>query len=92
MTCLGLRPEYFLPVSEVGDPDEVTFPFVVHREEYLGSERLLYGDIGETKAVARFPVTSPIVVEFGQLQGFSVARRQLKVFDPGTGLRRGVPE
>src|SRR5215203_6208597 len=55
---LGFRPEYLLPVSDVGDANAVTFPFVVHREEYLGSERLLYGDIGETKTVARFPVTS----------------------------------
>jgi multiple sugar transport system ATP-binding protein len=87
---LGFRPEYFVPVSDVGDSHAVTFPFVVHREEYLGSERLLYGEIGETKAVARFPVTSPITAEVGQTRDFAVARRNLKVFDASTGLRRGA--
>ena len=60
---LGFRPEHFWPA---GDPmlsqrqRSITFPFHIHREEYLGSEHLFYGEIGETKAVARFPVTQAI--------------------------------
>ena len=52
---LGFRPEHFIPWQpEMGD-DWVRFPYHVHRTEYLGAERLLYGEIGEAKAVARFP-------------------------------------
>jgi multiple sugar transport system ATP-binding protein len=86
---LGFRPEHFVPVDGVGNVDRATttFPFTVHREEYLGSERLLYGEIEETKAVARFPVTSPVAAEFGRTREFAVAREHLKVFDAGSGLR-----
>jgi len=88
---LGFRPEHLVPAVEAGSGagDAVRFPFTVQREEYLGSERLLYGEIGETKAVARFPVTSPIVAEWGRAHEFAVSRSHLKVFDAQTGLRTG---
>jgi multiple sugar transport system ATP-binding protein len=86
---LGFRPEHFVPLAEVtgGVDDAVAFAFVPRREEYLGSERLLYGEIGETKAVARFPAASPIVAEPGRTLDFAVDRRRLKEFDAQSGLR-----
>jgi hypothetical protein len=88
---LGFRPEHFCPA---GDPllsgsggGAATFPFRIHREEYLGSEHLFYGEIGETKAVARFPVTQMIEAVPGQTYEFGVARQHIKRFDPATGLR-----
>jgi ABC-type sugar transport system ATPase subunit len=88
---LGFRPEHLVPAAgvETGADDAVRFPFTVHREEYLGSERLLYGEIGEAKAVARFPATSAVVAQPGRAHEFAVARAHLKVFDAQTGLRAG---
>jgi len=88
---LGFRPEHFVPVAEVGPGAEremVAFPFHVHREEYLGVERLLYGEIGETKAVARFPAAAPTDAPAGGTYDFAVHRQDLKLFDPESGLRR----
>ncbi|MDQ3642824.1 MAG: hypothetical protein M3450_15485, partial [Actinomycetota bacterium] len=59
-----------------------------HRLEYLGAERLLYGEVGEAKVVARFPVTVPIPVELGATAEFAVPLRHLKRFDAETGRRR----
>jgi multiple sugar transport system ATP-binding protein len=84
---LGFRPEHFVPwQSEMGD-GWVRFPFHVHRTEYLGAERLFYGEIGEAKAVARFPATAEIAVGDGETREFAVRRRDLKRFHPETGLR-----
>ena len=41
------------------------FPIHVHRSEYLGAERLLYGEVGEAKAVARFPANAGITPRSG---------------------------
>jgi multiple sugar transport system ATP-binding protein len=87
----GFRPEHFAPLNGAVSGDQaVTFPFVVHREEYLGSERLLYGEIGEGKAVARFPATVPIEVRVGAPVEYAVERRLLKLFDPQSGRRTRV--
>jgi multiple sugar transport system ATP-binding protein len=84
---LGFRPEHFVPWSpEMGD-DWVRFPFHVHRDEYLGAERLLYGEIGEAKAVARFPANAGITTEIGSTTDYAVRRGDLKRFNPETGLR-----
>jgi multiple sugar transport system ATP-binding protein len=86
---LGFRPEHFFKL-EPGTPTAnlMTFPFHIHREEYLGAERLFYGEIGEAKAVARFPVTAVVNVELGASHEFAVHAHNLKRFDPSTGLRR----
>ena len=84
---LGFRPEHFIPWEpEMGD-DWVRFPYHVHRTEYLGAERLLYGQVGEAKAVARFPANSAIDTEIGSTTEFAVRRTDLKRFHPETGLR-----
>ena len=86
---LGFRPEHFVPANDVSGAGGtgITFPFKVHREEYLGSEHLLYGDIGPTKAVARFPSTVMVPAELGQTYEYAVAGQHLKRFDPTSGMR-----
>ena len=85
---VGFRPEHLVPANgrDAATP-AMTFPFAVHREEYLGSEHLLYGDIGAAKAVARFPITVPVTARPGETYDFVVAEPMLKRFDLGTGLR-----
>jgi multiple sugar transport system ATP-binding protein len=84
---LGFRPEHFVPWQpEMGD-DWARFPFHVHREEYLGAERLLYGEIGAAKAVARFPANAAIDGDIGATSEFAVRRADLKRFHPETGFR-----
>jgi multiple sugar transport system ATP-binding protein len=92
---LGFRPEHFFPFPADGHAhdDLARFPFHVHRVEYLGAERLLYGEVGEARAVARFPATVELPVTAGDTSDFAVPRRDLKRFDAATGLRipAGIP-
>jgi multiple sugar transport system ATP-binding protein len=85
---LGFRPEHFEPWRpEMGDA-WVRFPFHVHRVEYLGAERLLYGEVGQARAVARFPANAEgISHEAGRTSDFAVRRRDLKRFHSETGVR-----
>jgi multiple sugar transport system ATP-binding protein len=84
---LGFRPEHFFRRNGHSDDGMVTFPFHVHREEYLGAERLYYGEIGTTNVVARFPVTDATSAPPGGTYDFATYRRHLRVFDATTGLR-----
>ncbi|MGI8642705.1 MAG: ABC transporter ATP-binding protein, partial [Thermomicrobiales bacterium] len=88
---LGFRPEQLAPrealVSETSDDGLMPFSFHVHREEYLGSERLVYGEIEGGKAVARFPTTVSVDAHPGQTYDYAVRRPDLKLFDQGSGLR-----
>jgi multiple sugar transport system ATP-binding protein len=81
----GFRPEHFVPSD--GTSAGETFQFHVHREEYLGSEHLLYGEIGEAKAVARFASTAQIDARPGGTYTFGVAPAHLKYFDAASGAR-----
>jgi multiple sugar transport system ATP-binding protein len=88
---LGFRPEHFIPWQpEMGD-NWVRFPYHVHRTEYLGAERLLYGEVGQAKAVARFPANSDIHTEIGSTTDYAVRRHDLKHFNIETGLRLDRP-
>jgi multiple sugar transport system ATP-binding protein len=86
---LGFRPEHFVPKADLstGGDSVITFPFHVHRDEYLGAERLLYGEIGNGKAVARFASNSHLSIRPGQTEEFAVERQNLKRFDATTGAR-----
>jgi multiple sugar transport system ATP-binding protein len=85
---IGFRPEHFFPADHAGSADDlVTFPFVPLREEYLGAERLVYGDIGGSRVIARFPSTTHLAIESGQPIDFAIRRPHVKRFDPETGLR-----
>jgi multiple sugar transport system ATP-binding protein len=86
-TLFGFRPEHFAPATPAMGDAVVRFPFDIHRMEYLGAERLLYGEIGDARAVARFPSTSHATTEVGRTVEFAVHRRDLKAFDAATGQR-----
>lgn len=84
----GFRPEHFVPASW-SDAATATdrFSFVPHREEYLGAERLVYGEVGPTKVVARFPATVALDLPAGHEVEFAVADRHMRYFDAESGVR-----
>jgi multiple sugar transport system ATP-binding protein len=88
---LGFRPEAFTPGP--GESSSTLTYLVQHpREEYLGSEKLIYGEVDGTRVVARMPVTVDIPVADGTgAIPFSVKRADLRIFDADSGARkRGV--
>jgi multiple sugar transport system ATP-binding protein len=91
---LGFRPEHFMPREVLGGGDKLTrFPFRVHRVEYLGADRLLYGVLEspypDTKIIAELPSMVTVSVEIGQRYDFYVKRENLNRFDKSTGIRIG---
>lgn len=85
----GFRPEHFAPAAwSDGANESVRFSFVPHREEYLGAERLIYGEVGDEKVVARFPATTQLDVAVGQSVEFAVAARHMRYFDAESGSRK----
>jgi multiple sugar transport system ATP-binding protein len=89
---VGFRPETFLPADFVGDAEEVVrYPFEVTWLEYLGAERLVYGNVGEKSharhVVSRLPGNVSVPVEVGRTYPFAVPRRDLRFFDRATGRR-----
>jgi len=84
----GFRPEHFFPREAAGGADDVVpFQFTMQREEYLGAERLIYGEVDGVRTIARFPSTTPIPVTPGHTAEFAVYRRDLKRFNTETGQR-----
>jgi multiple sugar transport system ATP-binding protein len=89
---LGFRPENFLPKELIEDGAVTEFSFRVHRAEYLGSERIVYGEIdglssaGEVSAKlppAHVPLES---IRPGEWHAFAVRNAALCYFD-GDGKR-----
>ena len=90
-SLIGFRPEALVPITNGSTPDAaswLTYQVVQPREEYLGSEKLVYGEVAGTKIVARMPANVEIAVadENGALS-FAVERVNLRIFDTATGLR-----
>ncbi len=90
-TLTGFRPETFLPAELVSEADAVTYPFEVTWTEYLGAERLVYGNVGEKShalhVVSRLPGSMSLPIETGRTYPFAVPRRDLRFFDRKSGLR-----
>jgi multiple sugar transport system ATP-binding protein len=90
-TLVGFRPEHFLPREAYRDADLLALPLRVHRVEYLGADRLVYGTPAErfpgAKVIARLPSTVTTPVAVGDTQQFAVPRRDLKFFDRQSGRR-----
>lgn len=88
----GFRPETFLPADFMRRGEGmVTYPFEVTWLEYLGAERLLYGNVGETSharhVVARLPGHMDLPIEAGRTYTFAVAQADIRFFDRKSGLR-----
>jgi multiple sugar transport system ATP-binding protein len=58
------------------------------REEYLGSEKLIYGEIGGERVVARVTAATPMPVAEGGTIPIAVSRAALRIFDKESGLRK----
>jgi multiple sugar transport system ATP-binding protein len=103
---VGFRPEHFFPVSVLAGRAAVPEPLRGHdregpyvplnlrvsHEEYLGSERVVYGAIEDgafrgTKVISRMSSTLSIRGEPGSVQAFAVTERHLKFYDRATGKR-----
>jgi multiple sugar transport system ATP-binding protein len=89
---VGFRPEHFLPrEAHRGDGVLLTLPLAVHRVEYLGADRLVYGTpterFGGAKVIARLPSTVTTPVAVGDTQDFAVRMSDLKFFDRESGRR-----
>jgi multiple sugar transport system ATP-binding protein len=103
---VGFRPEHFFPVSVLAGRAAVPEPMRVHEregpyvplnlrvshEEYLGSERIVYGALEDgafrgTKVISRMSSTLSVRCEPGSVQAFAVTERHLKFYDRATGKR-----
>jgi multiple sugar transport system ATP-binding protein len=87
---LGFRPENFLPKANFSDGASVTnITFNAHRMEYLGGDRLLYGNVlgnlPETPAIARIPSSVQYTPVLGTEVIFAVSDSELRRFDSETG-------
>jgi len=90
---MGFRPEHFLPVevkASNAESNVVRFEFEVTWVEDLGSDRLVYGDIGHQCAhrhvISKIPANVGVFIEGGKTYSFAVAREDLRFFDRETGL------
>jgi len=103
---VGFRPEHFFPVSHLAGraavPEDilksdregpyVPLHFRISHEEYLGAERILYGQLeGDRfdgkKVISRMSSTHGARFESGSLHAFAVPERELKFFDRERGTR-----
>jgi multiple sugar transport system ATP-binding protein len=90
---VGFRPECFLPKAfhDAQQDELVCFRFLVTRIEYLGSEQIVYGTLGDVshnvKAMASLPVTVPVSINEGQSYEFAVQTKDMRYFDRATGQR-----
>jgi multiple sugar transport system ATP-binding protein len=92
---IGFRPEHLVPAGSesAGSPSTLSLSFRLDNEEYLGSERILYGRIiggrfDGAKVVSRLPATFHPDTTSGTVLPFQVERRKLKFFDRESGARR----
>ena len=86
---LGFRPEHLQPETAGGDGNEVEFR--VTRIEYLGADRLLYGQIDDFRGephltLARLPSNVTMPLQVGESYSFAVTDSHR--FDRGSGERR----
>ena len=104
---VGFRPEHFFPVTHLagdaaipadlraddrGGGPYLPLRFRIGHEEYLGAERILYGDIqggpfDGKKMISRMSSTHAARFETGSLHAFAVREQELKFFDREKGTR-----
>jgi len=83
---LGFRPEHFLPRDMIPDGELTEFSFRVVRAEYLGSERIVYGELEGLQSAAEVTAKLPPAhipldsIRPGEWHAFAVRNRQLCYF------------
>ncbi|HYJ12030.1 MAG TPA: ABC transporter ATP-binding protein [Thermomicrobiales bacterium] len=87
---IGFRPENFHLVHdcEVDAASHTQYLLTDIREEYLGSEKLVYGEVNGVRAVARMAANTEIPVPEGGQLTMAVRHSDLRVFEKESGLRR----
>jgi multiple sugar transport system ATP-binding protein len=84
---LGFRPEHFLPVEMIEGGEVTEFSFRVDRAEYLGSERIVYGELEGLHSPAEVTAKLPPAhvplecIRPGEWHAFAVRNRRLCYFD-----------
>src|SRR6185437_4659780 len=84
---LGFRPEHFLPREMIGDSPVTEFSFRVDRAEYLGSERIVYGELEDVRATSELTAKLPPAhvplesIRPGEWHSFAVRNSHLCYFD-----------
>jgi multiple sugar transport system ATP-binding protein len=84
---LGFRPENFLPREMIANGACAEFSFRVERSEYLGSERIVYGEIegAETRQIITAKLPPAHVAEEsirpGEWHPYAVRNSTLRYFD-----------
>lgn len=89
---IGFRPEHYLPRAAFAlDEPLVSYPFVVHRVENLGADRLVYGTLGTpqppVRVISRLPSMLSVAVAPGERHEFCTRPADIKRFAPGSGRR-----
>ncbi len=89
---LGFRPEnLFLAVEDsIDSTTTLSFQLSQIREEYLGSEKLVYGELDGVRTVSRMPANLQLGTPEGSSLTFAVNREDLRIFDRDSGLRRSA--
>jgi multiple sugar transport system ATP-binding protein len=83
---LGFRPEHFLPKEMIQDGEATEFSFRVDRAEYLGSERIVYGELEGLKSPVEVTAKLPPAhvplesIRPGEWHAFAVRNSQLCYF------------
>ncbi|HEY5572429.1 MAG TPA: hypothetical protein VIK64_05375, partial [Anaerolineales bacterium] len=82
----------FVPKQVADRRNEVReFSFHVNRIEYLGADRLLYGQVEEfgedSLVIARLPEAMDVPITAEQTYEFGVSRKDLRFFNRETGKR-----
>ena len=96
-SIVGFRPEHFRPAGDrPASGKRLSLPFRLTHEEYLGAERILYGQIAGGRfdgrsVVARLPSTHAVRFGADQTHAFEAAQEDLRVFDRQTGARAAGP-
>jgi multiple sugar transport system ATP-binding protein len=89
---VGFRPEGFLPAELVPGGRQVTFRYRVKYVEYLGAERVLYGNIEGSRfeskeIISRLSWNMPTGYDVGSVHDFAVAESDLHFFGRQSGKR-----
>jgi multiple sugar transport system ATP-binding protein len=84
---LGFRPEHFLPRQMIENGAVTEFSFRVDRAEYLGSERIVYGELDGLQSPQEMTAKLPPAhvplesIRPGEWHAFAVRNSQLCYFD-----------
>jgi multiple sugar transport system ATP-binding protein len=83
---IGFRPEHLVPAE--GEVDTTSYLELTQeriREEYLGSEKLVYGEINGIRAVSRLAADHRVSHPEGASAQVKVHRKNIRIFDKATG-------